>query len=347
MRTADMFIKGVGVYVPPTVSVEWAVEQGLYPEETAKAQGLLSAAVAGDVPAPEMALRAAQEAVKRCGQSPTDLDLLLCPATWYQGPEGWLPHSYLQDKLTGGDVLAMEIRQGCGGMIGGMELAASYLRAEPERRTAMLVASDNYGTPLMDRWNAGGYILGDAASALIMSKEPGFAQLLSVASATVPGFDVDMEYTAEPLFPPGILVGRGANYKIRQQNLFASKGGKKAAAARMLKVHQKTAELVERVLSEAGITTADVKRVAIQNVAREIVDKRGMLVMGIDYEKSTWEYGRTIGHCGASDQILSFDQLLVTRELVAGDYLLIYGSGPGITISFAVVKILENPPWVG
>lgn len=346
MRVAEMFIKGIGVYVPPTVSAEWAVEQGLYPEEIAKVSGLVSAAVAGDVPAPEMALRAAQEAVKRCGHSPSDFDLMLCPATWYLGPEGWLWHSYLQDKLTGGDVLAMEIRQGCGGMIGGMELAASYLKAEPERRTALLVAADNYGTPLMDRWNSGGYILGDAASAVILGKEPGFAQLLSVATASVPGFDVDMEYTAEPLFPPGILVGRGANYKIRQQHLLSSKEGKAAAAARMLKVHQKTAALVEKVLAEAGITTDDVKRVAIQNVNREIVDKRGMLVMGIDYEKSTWEYGRTVGHCGASDQILSFEHLLATGELGAGDYLLIYGSGPGITISFAVVKVLENPPWL-
>lgn len=347
MRTADTFIKGLGVYVPPTVSVEWAVEQGLYAEESAKAHGLVSTAVAGDMPAPEMALRAAQEAVKRCGQSPADFDLLLCPATWYQGPEGWLPYSYLQEKLTGGDVLAMEIRQGCGGMVGGMELAASYLKAEPERRTAMLVAADNYGTPLMDRWNAGAFILGDAASAVIMSKEPSFAQLLSVATATVPGFDVDLKYTDEPLFPPGILVGRGANFAVRKQNLMSSAEGKAVAAARMLKVHQKTAELAEKVLAEAGIGTDDVTRVAVQNVDREIVDKRGMLVMGIDYEKSTWEYGRTIGHCGASDQILAFDRLLTTGELAAGDYLLIYGSGPGITISFAVVKVLENPPWLG
>lgn len=187
MRVSDLFISGLGTYLPETVSVEQAVAQGLYPELEAELHELEGAAVAGDTPAPEMALYAAQHAFKRCGRRPTDLDLLLYVATWHQGPEGWLPHSYLQRHLTGGDLTASEIHLGCNGMFSALELAVGHLRAEPGRRAALLVAADNYGTPMTDRWRMGpGYICGDAASALVLTKDEGFAQLLAVRSATVP-----------------------------------------------------------------------------------------------------------------------------------------------------------------
>src|SRR5258708_5992301 len=163
MRTPDMFIAGLGTFLPETVSVERAVEQGLYPAEDVELHEFAGAAVAGPVPAPEMGLRAAQEAVKRAAQPPDELDLLLYVSTWHQGPDGWLPHSYLQRHLVGGGVPAAELRQGCNGMFSALELAASYLRAEPERQSALLVAGGKYGTPLVDRGRGrSGVLHGDA-----------------------------------------------------------------------------------------------------------------------------------------------------------------------------------------
>jgi 3-oxoacyl-[acyl-carrier-protein] synthase-3 len=217
VRTPDMFISGLGSYIPDTVSTEWAVERGLYSADDVELHELAGAAVAGDMPAPEMALWAAQDAVKRCGVRPAELDLLLYASTWHQGPEGWLPHSYLQRHLVGGGVPATEVRQGCNGMFTALELAASYLRAEPDRRAALLVAADNYGTPLMDRWHMGpGYIGGDAASAVILTKEPSFAQLLAVGSVTVAEAE-ELHRGAEPLFPPGVTLGRGLDFGTRNE----------------------------------------------------------------------------------------------------------------------------------
>src|SRR5690349_3934955 len=144
MRMTDMFIGGLGSYIPPAVTVESAVEQGLYSAEEIELHEYGGAAVAGDTSAPEMALRAAQIAVKRAGQAPGELDLLLYADTWHQGPDGWPPPSHLQRHLVGG-VPALEVRQGCNGMFGALELAVGHLRAEPERTSALLVASDNYG----------------------------------------------------------------------------------------------------------------------------------------------------------------------------------------------------------
>jgi 3-oxoacyl-[acyl-carrier-protein] synthase-3 len=185
VRPPDVFIKGLGVFLPDTVSVEQAVAEGRYPAEDVELHELAGAAIAGDTPAPEMALWAAQQAFKRCGHPPDDIDLLLYTDSWHQGPDGWHPQYYLQRHLVGGQPLAVELRHGCNGMFSALELAASYLRV-PGKRAALVVATDNFGTPLFDRWRSGpGYIAGDAASAVVLTTEPVFAQVLSFLMKSV------------------------------------------------------------------------------------------------------------------------------------------------------------------
>lgn len=345
MRTPDMYISGLGVFLPQTVSVEWAVERGLYPAEDVEIHELGGAAVAGDTPAPEMALRAAQEAVKRCGRQPSDLDLLLYVDTWHQGPDGWLPHAHLQRYLVGGDVHAIEVRQGCNGMFSALELAASYLRADPKRHSALLVAADNYGTPLMDRWRIGpGYIGGDAASAVVLTKEPAFAQLLAVCSVTVPEAE-ELHRAGEPVFPPGITVGRTMSFGGRNEEFRRTAVARSVGTAALLKIQQRMMETITRVLAEAEITVQDLTRVAFMNYSREIVEQRCMVALNLPMSKSTWEFGRTIGHCGASDQVIALDHMLTTGEMGPGDHMLMLGTGPGVIISAAIVKIIDTPPW--
>lgn len=347
MRYADTYISGVGAFVPRTVvSVEKAVAKGWYPAEEADLHNLAGAVVAGDLPAPEMALHAARSALKRSGRAPGDLDLLLYASTWHQGPDGWPPHSYLQRHLVGGDVLATEIRQGCNGVFIGLELAAGHLDAAPGRRAALLVAADNYGTPLMDRWRMGpGYIGGDAASALVLSKETGFARLTSVCTTTVTEAE-ELHRGSEPLFPPGVTVGRKMSFAARNEQFRQQVTSKGEATAALFKIQRALMEVVERALDESGIAASDLTRVAFMNYSEEIVEQRCMAMLDLPMSRSTWDYGRTIGHCGASDQVLSLDHLLTTGELGPGDHMLMLGTGPGVTVSCAVIQMIDRPQWV-
>ena len=345
MRVYGVFIKGLGVFLPPTCSVAAAVAQGRYSAEDAELHELAGAAVAGDIAAPEMALRAARQAFHRCGHQPTDVDLLLYADSWYQGPDGWQPQYYLQRHLVGGDALAVELRHGCNGMFSALEIAAGYLQSHG-KRTALVVASDNFGTPLIDRWKSGaGYIAGDGASAVVLTTEPGFAALESVCSITVPDAE-EVHRSGEPLFPPGPTIGRALDFRGRaadfNRRVMADGGGTTV----WMRVHQKLVEAVEQTVSDAYLKIDDITRVAFMNYSREIVEQRGVLAIGLPMSKSTWEFGRTIGHLGASDQIVSLDHLLGTGELRAGDHMLLVGVGPGITISSAVITILGTPAWV-
>ena len=113
----------------------------------------------------------------------------------------------------------------------------------------------------------------------------------------------------------------------------------------MVDVHKKMAELFRTTLAEADITVDDVTRIANVNISRELLHYRGMTALGLDMSKSTWEYGRELGHCGACDQILSFDHLISTGQLRPGDHLLLLGTAAGIVLNCAVIKILEPAPW--
>ncbi|MFI9596419.1 ketoacyl-ACP synthase III family protein [Nonomuraea sp. NPDC052265] len=238
------------------------------------------------------------------------------------------------------------MRQGCNGMFIALELAAGHLDAAPGRRVALLVSADNYGTPLMDRWRMGpGYIGGDAAGALVLSKDGGFARLMSVCTTTVAEAE-ELHRGSEPLFPPGVTVGRRMSFAARNEQFRQQVMPRGEATAALFNIQRALMEIVERVLDESGIEARDLTRVAFMNYSEEIVEQRCMALLDLPMSRSTWDYGRTIGHCGASDQVLSLDHLLMTGQLGPGDHLLMLGTGPGVTVSGAVIRIIETPQWV-
>ena len=57
MRTPDMYISGLGKYLPKTFSVDRAVKEGFYAPADVELHEFAGAAVAGPIPAPEMGLR--------------------------------------------------------------------------------------------------------------------------------------------------------------------------------------------------------------------------------------------------------------------------------------------------
>ncbi|MDG4827787.1 ketoacyl-ACP synthase III family protein [Solwaraspora sp. WMMD1047] len=341
----EIFIGGVGSVVPPLVSIETAIEQGLCPPDKAELHELGGAAVAGDRPAPELALAAAQDALKRHGSGGDNLGLLLYVDVWHQGPDGWLPHYYLQRHLTGGEVLALEVRQGCNGMFNALELAAGYLRGDPRRRDILIVAAENFGTPLIDRWRTGpNLIMGDGASALVLTAQPSFAQLMAVESVTIAAGE-ELHRRGEEFFPPGVTTGRQVDFAARTDAFVELTMADEELWAIWAMINQQLVEVVERACATAGIGIDDITRVAFTNLGRESVEERCMGALGIPMSRSTWTHGRDIGHVGASDQVIALDHLLATGELRPGDHLLMAGVGPGVTVSCALVRITDTPPW--
>ncbi|MBB5159933.1 ketoacyl-ACP synthase III family protein [Saccharopolyspora phatthalungensis] len=342
MRASDMFISGLGAYVPDQVSVADAVRQGWYSDELSRLQEFVSIAVAGGISAPEMALRAARDAIEGSAHAPDELDLLLYCGVWHQGPDGWQPQYLLQRELIGGDALAVEIQHGCNGLFSALSLAVGHLHADRDQRAALLVGTDNFGTPLIDRWSVStAFVVADAASALVLSKKPSAVQLLSVNLLTVPEGE-QTHRSGEPLFPPGATVGRVLDFNARAEHFQRASQRDSGGTLMSLKIRQRLLQTVHRTLVEAGIDISDISRVACAHYSRELVEQWFLSAVNMPLSRSTWNYGRTIGHAGCSDQFLALRNLIVSGQVHQGDHVLLLGVGPGITIAAAVVRIADS-----
>ncbi|GGN27810.1 hypothetical protein GCM10011578_063380 [Streptomyces fuscichromogenes] len=342
MKASDVLISGLGAFLPDRVPMEWAVERGLIDPAAAAEYGITSVTVAGDIPAPEMAVRASRQALERAGQNPASLSLLLYVSVWYQGPHGWCPQYYVQRHTGAGRATAAEVRQGCMGMFSALELAAGHLMASADHEAALVTSGDNFTSDLLERWRfSPHFVMGDAGSAVVLSRREGFARLKSVNAVTLPEYE-SMHRGPEPLFPPGAGRPGRLDFGDSKDRWLDGPDRDPAGPLRLVAAQD---ELVSRTLDEAGITMADVTRVAYANGSRERVEGRAMVPLGLPMSLSTWEQGRTVGHIGASDQVVALEQLLLCGELRRGDHFLMLGVGPGLNIACAVIEIVGTPHW--
>jgi 3-oxoacyl-[acyl-carrier-protein] synthase III len=341
VKVRDFHITGLGTYLPELCTVEQAVRDGLCDPATAEI-GWVSTRVAGDVPAPQMAVEAVRQAMRRSGHTAPDIDLLLHACVSHQGPDGWSPQHYVQRHAVGGHAEAVGVRQGCNGMLVGLDLAVCYLAAVPERTAAVVAAADNFGAPLFDRWRADRtMVYGDMACALVLSKRPGPIRLLAVESLSLPELE-ELGRGAEPLFPPGATVGRSLDFEARM----ASCGAGLLEEAKQLGVSA-YADVVKRTLDSAGLDSTDVTRVTHPAVPGSPLFRRMLFgPLGLDTSVGSFEFGCRNGRSGAGDQVLGLDHLLRTGQVGPGDHVLMLGLGPGISISGAAVQIVERPAWL-
>ena len=345
MRPDHVFVAGLGTYLPERVSTRQAVEEGWYDADEAATSGWTSAAVAGDVSAPDMAVYAARLAMRRSGHRPEDIAVLMHACTLHQGPDIWPPQQYIQRHTIGGTAPALELRQSCNGMLGAMELSCCFLAAH-DATAALITGADNFGTPLFDRWRylsgAGTNrtsIVGDAAAALVLSRRGGFARLRAIRSMSLPDLE-ELTRSGVPLFPPDATVGRKADLGARVAHLRHTDPEAFTAAREALQ--DARSQLAEQALAEAGIEPAQVTRVThVFGGGVEYV-KSVLSPVGIDASRGLLEFGRGVGHLGTCDHAVGLDHLLTTGQVGAGDHVLMMSNG-GASLTCAVLSILTRP----
>jgi len=335
VQVDSVFFRALGTWLPESVPPPALDEQ------SSEAGGLTGALVAGDVAPPELAVRAVRQAFARGGVDPDEISLLLHASVFHQGPDGWLPPSYIARETLGTPVPAIEIRQGCNGLFSGLELAVNHLAADPGRRAALLTSAENFNSPLVDRWTAHpGSYLGDGAVAVVVDRRSGFARLRSLATVSVPELE-QLHRGTQPLFPPGATDGRPLDFGARVRE-FSELGLVPDGQQLLAKARD---GLLAQVLSEAGTELADVAWVVSMNNSRPHVAKRLLEPLGLPMSRSGWEFGRGFGHLGASDQFVTLERIVAAGRVAPGDRVLMLGVGPGISIGAAVVEILAVPAW--
>jgi len=343
MEISNVYLKSVGTYLPPAVSIQHAIEQGWYDEKDRKLHGLKGALVAGDMSPAEMALEAARSALQRAGSPPSsDLDLLIHAGVFPQGPDGWSLPGYVLRELGGGSAPVLEIRNGCIGMLTALEIAIGQQGAPFFRSDVLLTAAENFSSPIFDRWRSGySFIAGDGASAMLLSATAGFARVCSINSLTIPELEA-AHRGSQPLFPPNSITGAPIDLKARADE-FAATFMPTIDTSRLMIEGQ--LDLITRSLKDAHIEVSDVARVIPTNAVWHVVKTFTMDPLGLPMDQSTWRFGSARGHLGASDFAVAVEHLLTTGEVGPGDHVVLVGGAAGYSMSCAVLQILERPGW--
>ncbi|NED88358.1 3-oxoacyl-ACP synthase [Streptomyces sp. SID11233] len=341
MKVEGVFIDSVGVFLPEHVSAEQGVADGLYDEEVYKAGGLTGTHVAGEIPALDMAVAAARTALERSGLDADDIESHIHSGVYHQGPDGSYPPAYVLRELGVGNVPSLHIRQGCNGMLAALEIAVGQITGAAEVETALLTCGQNFSTPLIDRWRGFGdsYILADGAAAAVVSATGGFAELRAINSGTLAELE-KWHRGDESLLPPQSTAGeklavaeRAALFNEREMPLTET----------VERISEFDLGIVQRSLVDAGINAADLARVVPINQDGRMIEYAVLAPLGLPMSRSSWEFGRGIGHVGAADLLISLDHLVRTGELARGDHVLLLSQGPGWISSSAVVTITDLP----
>ncbi|MFI6704142.1 ketoacyl-ACP synthase III family protein [Streptomyces sp. NPDC050509] len=341
MKVENIYLAGVGTYLPALMPLEQAVQSGEFGAAEHKASGMESVAVEHTLSAPDMAVRAAETAIRRSGHSPDDFAAVLHSNTFLQGPDGWSPAHYVLLHTLDRPITATVIQQGCNGLLTSLEMAAHRLIASPDKDAVLLTAADNFNTPLVDRFGSSAlFLLADAGSAIVVSRRSGFAKVLAIGSASDPKLEW-RHRTEESLLPPHEPVGQLLDFESRVkfwQRKWAD--GAKPPGGNFIDL---LSVIAERTLAEAGLSMDDVARITHVGFNEDSLHALYLEPLGIDAARGTWEHSRRIGHASMSDVVIGLEHLWLTGQVSPGDKVLMVGTTPGMEVGCAVVEITTGP----
>ncbi|WP_405922675.1 ketoacyl-ACP synthase III family protein [Streptomyces sp. NBC_00035] len=342
MKVNGIHIAGIGTADVASVETDEAVANGWYEAAERERSGLLAVTVAGQTPAPDLAVEAARQALNGCGHDATDFAALFHTNVHPQGPDGWSAQHYINRNTINQPVPSIEIRNGCAGFFSALHLAVCFLSTTPDSTAALLTSADNFGTPAVDRWRASKlFVLADGGGAMVLSKRRGFARLLAVGAASNPELE-ERHRSGERLFPPGLTVGAGLNFQERTEHF-----QRRAAAGLVTLAGDFGATLidtVEETLKDAGVTTGDIATVIHDGYARDAVNVMYLEPLGFEEEYGIWEFTRRSGHAGPLDQIRGLAYAWQSGRAGVGDKVLMVSDAPGMEAACAVLEITEAPP---
>lgn len=337
MKIEDFYIKALGTYLPDDrLTIGQAEELGyvrddLLDDLVEVGYDCESISVAGDMPSFDMAVQAAREALKGSDGRP---DLFIYAPMFRQGPDGWSAPAYVLRELGLNEVAGHEVSQGANGIIAALEVAAGWLALTPGAK-ALVATALNASAPYLDRGLSAGSktLLGDGAAAALLGGDGGIARVDVINSVTFSRFE-GMHRGSAPLFDKNKLRPVfNASERSREFAEDMNPLGLMKEISRMKK------ETVQRSLDEADLKASDLARVIHPHVNPLVVEMSIMKPLGLSSQQITRDLGRTVGHIGAADYLLSLDHLLKAGELSAGDHVLMVGSSAGFNVSSAVLTI--------
>ncbi|WP_244328977.1 ketoacyl-ACP synthase III family protein [Streptomyces marokkonensis] len=342
MRIENVFIDSLGVVLHEFEPVERAVAQGLIGQDVVDANGLTGTHLAHDVPAVELAISAARTTLARSKLDPESITSHIHSAVHYQGPQGSYPPGYVLRELELEPATSLYLRQGCNGMLGALEVAVGQITGAARAEAVLLTSGENFTAPDLNRYSGLGqaYFLSDGGASALISADEGFAQVRSLSSGILP--ELERWHRGDGSLLPGgertddgDMAERATRYSETETPLSET----------LEKLTLFNLGVVRRALVSADLNAGDIARVVPINMDGRMVEYSVMMPLGLPMDRSTWSFGKGIGHVGGTDVFITLEHLVRTREVAPGDHVLLVSQGPGWMSTACVVTVLDLPAW--
>jgi 3-oxoacyl-[acyl-carrier-protein] synthase III len=270
------------------------------------------------------ASRASQEAIKRAGIDPMEIDLILCATVT---PDQILPSTacLIQAQLGANNAAAMDIVAACSGFLYGLATASAMIRGG-QTKYALVI-----GAELLTRYvdytdRATCVLFGDGAGAAILGPVESDRGILATRIRS------DGRYE-EQLYSPGggTKGGFSAETIARGDHFFKMKGNEvfKVAVRSM-------ADISRGVLGDAGLTTQDVSLFIPHQANQRITDAVGN-ALNFD-ESRIYSNIASHGNTSSASIPIALDECVAAGRLKSGDLILMASFGGGFTWGAVAIR---------
>jgi 3-oxoacyl-[acyl-carrier-protein] synthase-3 len=326
----DLDIVSAAAELPPTTSIEDAVRDGRYAQQDADLTGLSSVTIAKEpTTLLDLATAAAVAATNRAPMPSTDIDTLLFVSNFpHSRPPLFNTAAALAEAIGSSCPFAAEFAGGCTAGLDALQFAAHRLLNCGDR-AALLVLGDLWTMPHVDRFNSErGFVFADAAAAVVLAREPGYARLICSATLTDPSLSRLHAYVASDRTP----LDLGA----RAHAFLHSRMDPPEAFARLRNGMTST---VHAALAQAGIGVEDLAYVLLPAVGKPFLHRNYLEPLGLPVSRTTWDYSAVTGHVGAVDVFSALAHLVDRERCASGDYVLLIADGLGFQWNATVLQV--------
>jgi 3-oxoacyl-[acyl-carrier-protein] synthase III len=319
-------ITGTGSYLPQKIlsnqdlekmvetSDEWIVSRtGMKERRIAKADEFTS----------DMGVQAAEEAIRRAGLTPDDIDLVLFASIT---PDYIFPSSacLLQAKLKMTRAAAADIQAACTGFIYGLSMAKAFIESGTYRNV-LFVSSEKLSTIVDYKDRNTCVLFGDGAAACVISAE---GEGLFIDQVCL-GADGDLAQLL--ILPAGGSRAPASAETVESGQHFLKMEGKEVFKHAVRRMESACKECIER----AGLTESQISYLVPHQANIRIIEaiaKRFDVPMERVYI-TIHKYGNT----SASSVGIALDELLREKKIDKGEHLLLTAFGAGLTWGAAVL----------
>jgi len=274
----------------------------------------------------EMALAAADEALKSSGLSGTDIDLIVFSSTLLKDKACWSASAFLAENLGAENAEFIDLYQGCNGVMASVEYVISRFHLLSHFKNAIVVSSELFPPSITKKWDCDyNAFYGDAAGAWLLQRDCESFKIESTSSfynAELNDF-ISMEYGSYD----DIIGG------FKHEGYFPKKT-KKVLLEKMGRDHihalfdKGTKSVLEIIKKDMG---SNFHFGVLPNYGKMLV-RHIAEVVEIPLEKSTLELGLSSGHLGTVDPIMNLYRSDKEGKLISGEKVFILSHGAGVSV---------------